>query len=238
MRIAAFALASLAIGQPALGQSQAELETGSRIGVPLRARIPDSTRLTGEQAAQVTMNRYMACVVQRQRGKAERYVALPSGSPEARALVPVLASYECLDSGELRFQPRLMRGGIYEALYRADFGRLPPGDLSARAPVTYVAVGEDDPQRAALLAFGDCVSRADAKGSHALLLSAPAGKAEGDAIAALMPALNACLSQGATVRFSRPSLRGVVAETTYRIAKAPVAAAPPAASPSDGGSGR
>lgn len=209
--------------QPALAQSRTEVDTGSRIGVPERARIPTSPKLTDEQAAQVTMNRYMGCVVQRSRAQAERYVALPVGSPEARKLVPSLASAECLSAGELRFKPSLMRGGIYEALYRLDHGRTAPSDLAGRAPVDYQAgMAAGSSPQLALLAFGDCVTRADPKGVHALLLSAPATKAEGRAVSDLLPSLNACVSRGLAVRFSRPVLRGVVAETTYRVAKAPV----------------
>lgn len=224
MRAALFTMALSVVAQPSLAQRQLEAETGSRIGIPERARIPTSLKLTDGQAAQITMNRFMTCVVQRSRKQAERFVALPPESAETSTMARSLATSECLHEGELRFQSRLMRGGAYQALYRADYGVAVPANLATRATVRPPAgQGAAAEQYGALLNVGDCVARVNAIATHDLLLSDPAAAAEATAISKLMPSLSACMPQGVTLRFSKPVLRGVLAEAAYRLAKSPVA---------------
>lgn len=137
-----------------------------------------------------------------------------------------LADATCLrsgddDGGTLRFREHLFRGGLYEALYRSRF-RTPPPGFAALPPLAYRwtdargATGSRAVSRERA-AFGECVVRAGPAESHALLQTEVTRDAEQAAFAALLPHFSACVPAGASLRFSRPVLRGIVAEALYEL---------------------
>ena len=74
--------------------------------------------------------------------------------------------------------------------------------------------------------FGECVARSDPARAHAWLLM-KAGSAEDAAAAnALAPAFGACLGEGQKLTVGKETLRGSVAVSYYRLAKAPPAVNP------------
>lgn len=128
---------------------------------------------------------------------------------------------------EMRMQPEAFRYALYPALYRRDFGHeapvaatvtdAPPIDLAsefdgdiAQLPSTY------RPSRA----FGDCVVRENPAGAHALLMAKPFSRADTAAVEELKPSFAACLSEGQTVRLTRPAMRAFVGEAAYKLALA------------------
>ena len=208
-------------------------ETGSIIKRYTPAEIPDNASMTPEQRAQVVMNAFAACVVQRSRRTAERLAATAPGSPEEGKLVVSSATPDCLGEGQLRFQPVLMRGGVFEALYRSDYAKAAPTGVPERAAIQYGGyasdlLSPDRQQRVALLQFADCVTRKDPAAVRALLFSRVASRREDAALADLQPALGGCLTAGRTLRFTRTTVRGMLAETLYRLSRAPASSTAPA----------
>lgn len=72
----------------------------------------------------------------------------------------------------------------------------------------------------ALSRVGECVVRADAVKSRAVLLTPMDTPEELAALQAVAPALSNCLPQGQTLGFDRMSLRGTLAVAYYRLASA------------------
>lgn len=194
-------------------------------------RIPDPAAVPREvgkerqaREAQRVMNEYGACVVKTARRRAEAAVREFPGTNRAGETMLDLATSDCLMHGELRFKPRLLRATLFEALYEADF-KVRPADISAVSQIDYF-VGAADPsdekvrEQVALRQFADCVARANPKGARDLILSKVGEKPEQVAFNELMPVFGQCLRQGIELEFSRPVLRGLVAETMYRLSQA------------------
>lgn len=178
--------------------------------------------LVPEQEAQKVMNDYAACIARRSRSRVEQFFGLLAESEEANAAAVRLASQHCLSDGQLRFKPSLFRGGLYEAFYVSDFKESAPLELAA-APVIDYANGRQAPfeQRTtyylALIDVADCAVRADVISSRKLVLSEVASSQEVQAFEALTPKLGSCLTKGVELKFSRPVLRGYIAESLYRL---------------------
>jgi hypothetical protein len=125
----------------------------------------------------------------------------------------------------LRFRQSIFRGTLYESLYRADYARGRAVDIASAPQIAYVT---GDPatwtqgQREwlGLQDFADCVVRAKPAEARALVMSEVETAAEGRALASIGPALGPCLVQGVETRFSRPILRGLIAESLYRLTAA------------------
>ncbi len=128
---------------------------------------------------------------------------------------------------EMRMQPEAFRYALYPALYRRDFGHdAPVAEAVTDAPPVDLAIEFDGditglpatyrPSRA----FGDCVVRENPAGAHALLMAKPFSRADTVAIEGLRPSFGACLSEGQTVRITRPAMRAFVGEAAYKLALA------------------
>lgn len=209
------ALAAVAVLPASTASAQ---ETPTRIQRPPPA-VPGNTSLRGEAEAQRVMRAYAVCVLLRYRSRVEAFLATPPASEEALRVGTRIATGECLHDGELRFKELLFRGGLYEALYERDFRRAPARDVSAAPPIDYAAGGAAADQ-VALRLFADCTARANPDAARSLILSAVGSGAENAAFAALGEALGGCLVAGERVAFSRPVLRGVIAEALYRLSQA------------------
>ncbi len=72
-----------------------------------------------------------------------------------------------------------------------------------------------------LFRFGECVVRADAAGSAALLRSEPDSDAESAAFNQLMPAFGSCVEMNRKLTGDKIEMRGTVAYNYYRLASAP-----------------
>ena len=191
------------------------------------ARIPSSASLTGERGAdaQKVLNAYAACVVKRSRRGVEAYLNQLPGTPTAGPALMKLMTDSCLDAGELKFKAPLIRGALFESLYRTDAKLLKPTNLETVAAIDY-ARGASPPLsdgtrlHLGLLDFSDCVVRNSPDGARELVTSKVASAGETVALGKLGQSFNACLSKDVELKFSRPILRGVVAEALYRLSAA------------------
>jgi len=193
--------------------------------------VPESTK-----HAEAYLAEFANCVV------AQKSHAAPVGRflrviPDSAGFYPAsmkAADLHCLDAAarrsgsvlEMRMQPATFRDALYPALYRRDFARQGPVMAIATAAPALLSA-EFDGDLATLpanyriqRALGDCVARASPAGAHALLMATPYDRREDEAVAMLRPALAGCVVQGQTVRLDRATLRAVVGEAAYKLARA------------------
>lgn len=214
--------AALLIGAATLPHTAAEAQgTGgpSRVQRPAPAAPNSGRPLANEAESQRIMRDFAQCVVQGYRSWVDRFLATAPGSPEAQRLAQRVAFNDCLLIGELRFQEPLLRGGMYEALYQRDYGRVEGPNVSTAPAINYDVRGATRDQ-VVLRRFADCVARENPAASRALVLSPVGQPSENAAFAALGETLSVCLVPGERAAFSRPILRGIIAEALYRLSQA------------------
>lgn len=194
------------------------------------AAVPDFSGLGSADRARAMMVAYGECVVRLSRGTVERALAASPVGSQGRAVVDRIAYSECPRYGGLSSNPALMRGALFAALYRADFGAAAPAIADMRLDYSKDVGGTDTAERrqyVGLRQFAECVVRADPASSRAFVL-APVGSHEDKAaFAALGAHFAPCLTKGVELTFSKTVLAGLVAETLYRqsLAGAEMAAA-------------
>jgi hypothetical protein len=189
------------------------------------------------------MATFSRCVVENRarRAVAERFVRIVPSDPRYGELGRDISTGDCVPRNaagrmQLRFQPDLFRLALYEALYRADFGRSPPPDVQALPPLMlsseFDARPEDVPETMRFMRlFGDCAARRDAPAVHALLRTRIGTAEERAGIEALGSAMANCLPAQEKLRFSRGVLRGALAEGLYKLRRAALTPVPPAPQP-------
>ena len=149
-----------------------------------------------------------------------------------------------------RLQPGLYRAALAQELIVAEMNEAPIADFSGRAPLQHwspksqasyeqrLAATSGERKRAKveaerdaettkiwLAVYGECVVRRDPTGAWTWILSKTGGPGEKAAISRLNTALGECLASGKTLNFPKDVLRGSIAISYYRLAKAPAAAA-------------
>lgn len=187
-----------------------------------RAKVEKSRRLTEEERGRVTAAQFARCMVRRSARKVRAVLDLPLGR-QADIAVAKLAVDDCMDEGMLKMASSVFRGALFEALYRLPQSPKLPASLP-RLPARDYAAGVDiaNPDAAldvALRTFADCVVRADPAASHRLLFTDIGADREQAAFQALMPVLGNCLPRGNALKFSKPVLRGLIAEVAFRLAE-------------------
>lgn len=197
-------------------------ETGTLI-TRRAAQIDDDSPTAAQKAAED----FGTCLLSRERERMAKLIDLPVDSAEYAKLFDAMfgRTDQCLSDGTLKISELMLRGALFQALYRRDFS----GDTELRFDPT-VQTGYRDLYKAelsdkarmyvSLENFGECVSRADPYGVRALVLSRPGSSAESAALTQLHPRLAGCVVQGNQVRFSRANLKGILAEGLYRLSRA------------------
>jgi hypothetical protein len=181
--------------------------------------------------AQRMLSMFSRCAVMRNRAGVRRFLQLIPGSNNWSNAGSRVATRDCRLDPNLRFQPTIYRGALYEALYKAEYASRPLPDIAAAPAVNYADARPSSlnaPQQAwlALQSFGDCVVRAAPAAARTLVMTDVTTPPEGQAFGALMPSLGPCLPGGMELRFSRPVLRGLVSESLYRLTAASLRARP------------
>ncbi|MBC7985058.1 MAG: hypothetical protein H7X93_00070 [Sphingomonadaceae bacterium] len=202
------------------GQAAAQ-PAGSRARDPAEVNEREMRRDREEEARRV-LAVYARCIVGRygEQSRLAAFLAAPPGSRLAGRIGQQLASSACLESHGLRFHEELFRGVIYQALYHRDFAAAPIPDF-AGVPASDALPASDGesrgPESAILLRrYANCVTRADPRAVRALVMSGTTEDDEAAAFVALRDPLSACLGDG-EIRFSRTMLRGLLAESLYRL---------------------
>ncbi|MDQ2877963.1 MAG: hypothetical protein M3R41_02645 [Pseudomonadota bacterium] len=205
----------------AQSQPGASPHTGSLIAAPPAASVNGTTKTDARRAALA----FSQCVLKRMPLIGAGILTDPVGTEQYTTLVSKAASSECLEGGVILHMPQiLMRAAFFEAAYIQQF-RTGPVELKDSPIVDYRAGYSDslNPYVAntiALAQFGDCVVRAGTSDARAMVLNLPGSYSENRAVAALIPKLAPCVPAGSKVEFSKPVLRGAIAEAIYRLSVA------------------
>ena len=170
---------------------------------------------------------FAQCVVSGDRDSASALLETVPGSRAEKAMdMRIKRRFDrCLAlSNTARLSPVLTRGAIAAVLYRQLYGqRLPTGMMPQGYKVAWVA-GSDAPTGGAYApyAFAACVASANPEAAHSLTISA-LRSAEGQAaMTALSAGFPACLPKGSRMTINRMTVRALVAEAMYHLARMPV----------------
>ena len=227
LKLITLALTTTSLCAPAIAQ-----ETGTLI-----QRKAAQIHGTSKTDARRTVLEFAACLISRSPGRADKMVALPISAREYQIMYRNLYDTfddECLSSGDtggvqLRFSPTVFRAGLFEELYRRNFGRKGPTDFQAVTTSGYRelygdAVADPEVRNAiAIKQFGECVTRADGAGVRELMTANAGSADEAGTFTRLAPRLGACLPKGEKIAFSKPILKGALAEGIYRLSLVAVA---------------
>ena len=209
------------VASPALAQRQVEMDTGSSIPVPRRARISDAPGLSDQVRARKALADFARCTVDRKAQQVAAIAAQPADKLTDTQFFKI-ADDECLMSGQMRMKPITMRAAIFVELYRrrdqaerrGSSWSLPAVAFDERAPVD--AADAERALQVGLLSFARCVVGRDPKTAKAVVLGPTASKEQDAAFAALAPNLGQCLPSGQNIKLSKPILEGALGEVLYR----------------------
>jgi len=201
---------------------------------PARAQ-DDEKRAASRKESTRMMLQFAECTARNRKMKpqVDRFLAMSPADPEFGVLGGKFAKDRCVPPAmgtvEMRFDTLLFRYGLFEARYRLEFGKgpapvidgLPPLDVESE----FTAAGFDPrggstlpPVVVFLRQLGDCTIRRNVGAAHAMIIAQPYSKEETAALEGVMPALGLCMPEGQTMKFSRPMLRGAIAEALYKAA--------------------
>ena len=201
-----------------------EVPLGSRAPSAAPARIPDQVGLSDADRSRVAMIEYAQCVVDRHRGWVLAALAERISPPGSLGKVGKLNVQECMGSNieRLRMRTELLRGAFYVAFYRSDFGR---SDASTPKVIDFASdvpgKTPDEVQYVAMRQFGGCVVIRKAMTVRTAVLSPPGSPQERAAYGELSPSFGDCAEVGASVKFSKTFLSGLLAEVLYRETASP-----------------
>ena len=199
----------------------------SGVSVQATAPLKPQTVEASSEQAQRTLQRYSDCVVKQSAltDEVAHYLRQPVTSAEATEATKALIVPRCLTTGggqtQMTMRGPLFRGALYEAIYRDRHARRAV-DFSTAAPLELAKEYDSEPvvEDVYFRSFGDCVARGAAGPSRALVLSKSGTPQERDALTAIQPVLPDCLPKDQTLKFSRPILRGVIAEALVKLSSA------------------
>lgn len=208
----------------ALSLSPAAAWAGHRPGPPLK--LPAVAPAEAEFRRQ--LQPYAECLVGR--ADAELAVFLNAGiggrGAARRAKRLAESAPGCVrPRGKSRAEAILLRGAIFDALYRRDFGAAaPPASLADVMPMRYGGKPSSDVVLATMLlgvfAFFDCAARKDPRRVAAILAHPPESQQEAAAFAGLAPALSECQAAGRTrIEFTASFARPYLSEILYTLSR-------------------
>lgn len=183
--------------------------------------LPLNGKMSDADMGRAAMVGLAKCVVKLHPKAVDAYLAKFPYSPEWRKETAHLATADCLDNGELRFNPNLLRGSLFVAKYERDFRAAAP--QISDTPIAYLPgdAGPDDERRRSvyygMITFADCVVRRDPTDARDVVMSLVGSRREANAFGALGPSLSQCLPAGSTIKLSKEQLSGAIAEALYRI---------------------
>ena len=182
------------------------------------ATIPEDAEKAG--VARKVMEQFAVCTYRNQAKMVEKRLSVPVIG--AYPSMSGIARSECLNYGELRFDPIIFRGSLFAVMYRKHFERLVPN--VATAPVVNY---QDDPSTlySVSMRFADCVVRASPAYADRLVRAGPTTRAEAEALNLLMPAMSGCVSKGRSSSMHKSTLRGFIAESLFKLSSANTAGA-------------
>lgn len=191
---------------------------GTRITGPAPAEIPTGAMSKDDKARIVTI-RFAACLIKARRSAAMAAIQPEPWEADAGGKLLKIVDSRCLESGELKMPTNLLRGALYQVLYREKFPDGPPAlppsaiDFTAKRGGSFT---DEEKTEIALRQFGDCVARRDINDAHAMIMSIPGSSAETAALKSLVPHFSPCIVQGSKWTLNRNSVAAILSEVLYR----------------------
>lgn len=206
-------------GGAAIAEGDKYTPTGSRVGRPAPADVPNDTSMSNATKARLMVYKFADCAIRSNKKSAQGYIDAKAESPASAKLMSSLVSEECLWNADLRMPVPLLRGAIFRAAYYRDFEKaelkLPEAAIDFRTFVENPA-SPDVAGYLVTLDFADCVVRADPAGARSYVMAEPDGKAETAALAAIQPKLGPCFPANGQMTVNRSNLSAMLAEALYR----------------------
>jgi hypothetical protein len=201
------------------------------LAAPAHAQAGEKRAASAKESTRL-MLQFAECTVGKRkfRPSIDRFLRMSPAKPEFGTLGVSFAKDKCVPPAfgtvEMHFDTLLFRYGLFEALYRREFAKSPPPSVADLPPLDIA--GEFDPRGATippvvifLRQLGECTMRLKTAEAHAFVLAQPFSDAETEALNGMMPGLGECMPEGQTMKFSRPMLRGAIAEALYKAATRP-----------------
>ena len=198
--------------------------------------VSAQTRKGSPQESTRIMLQFAECTVKTRkfRPDVDRFLRTSPSDPEFGTLGRSFVRDSCVSVGfeqiEMRFDPVLFRYSLFEARYRTEFGKgpppsvvgLPPLNLDSEFDLTITrglqGVAPLPPLIIFMRSLSECVIRQKPAEAHALIVAKPYTPVETKALDAVRQMLAECTPEGHTLTFSRPMLRGAIAEALYKAA--------------------
>lgn len=210
-------IAALMMGSVALAQ-----ETGSLI-----TRKPAQIDSRDKDATRKTLEIFSVCVLQRAYNRVTKMVDMRVDIPEyVKQMNSISSGYDdCLSGGDFVIGNGLFRGGLFRALYMREFKLDGPVVFNPEVKTGYSdrypePFSDEARSSIAMTNFAECVARADGANVRLLVGSVAGSSVETSAIQALAPKLGPCIAAGNQIRFTKPILKGALAEGIYRLSMA------------------
>jgi len=197
-------------------------ETGSLVNKYKPAQLKS---VGGPAAARAALEDYAACQVGRQPARLAKLLTVRVDTAEYVALMNSLLGFDaCISSGTLVVTPNTHRGALFQALYNREFKKNTPIDFKDIKSNYRELYPEDLSVEAqnwlSLLAFSECVVRSDPTAVRDLMRSLTGASSEDIAFMRIGPNLNACMPEGKKLTFSKSIIKGLLAESIYRLSLA------------------
>lgn len=210
------------------------------------SRIPQSPETIdrGHHQTRLILKDFARCNVKAHHEDVRNYLLEDVGEAETAKLRRKALTYNCLDSAigpddlQMSLTGVSLQGSLAEQMLSVDGLLSRPLDVGFIAPLHHSDLNPDDLKKldadaraqsiaqAYVFRFGECVVRADAAGSAALLKTEADSVAENAAFNKLMPAFRSCVETNRTLTGDKIEIRGTIAYNYYRLAFAPRVPAP------------
>jgi hypothetical protein len=216
----ALALAGVQASEPAQPRPERQKPLNSLVPRPVE---PADTSTVEMEAAAIVVQKFAACVVEKEAKRAAAAIDLPLGTPaDYRAAQVKRMNYRmsyCLgrqSGAKMETSLDIMTGAFAEQLYRAKFPSVPALGSVAIPPV-------DDPDELAghiTRVFADCLIDKAPTLVDGIVRTKASSPEEAAGFASLAVHLGACLDAGSTLKVNRMTLRLALADQLYRRALA------------------
>lgn len=183
--------------------------------------------VSNKRRAAIALESYANCIVGSRSGEASaRGYIMRTGWKSARRSRVTDSEVNVADcmpeNGRLELEEPLLSRALSTALYVKHFASGAPeamvvGDV---LPAEYSAEGEALDKALAIRAFGNCVVASQPAEAHAFVMSEPETRDSRRAHKPLKKTLASCVNTDRKLRFSRPILRGILAEALLKAREA------------------
>jgi hypothetical protein len=199
-----------------------------------QSRLPQSQVQANTRQSLQALQTFADCIVARKNLETDvrSFLRMPADSEGQGKAGRTIAKSDCMTNivpanatkAEMKMPSPVLRSAIIEALYRRQFADAPT-NFSALPPINVDSEfdGPASPRDQYLRKIGDCIARRAGPQAQELLLASSGSPAEAAALRKVMPDVGPCVPEGNELSFSKPILRGVIAEAMLKLSAAAAA---------------